>query len=62
MKQFDFNYCGIELWVEVSHDGEAYNIEKCGYYTDGICKQFDWESAFDYDHFINIISEIAEHN
>lgn len=61
---FDMTYFGIDLWVSVSayEDGD-FEIDKVGYYAGGgICKSFDWEEAFDYDHFIDTVYDAYNRN
>ena len=57
--EFDIEFCKLPLWVEVKGTFGDWEIEKVGIYTDGICKEIDWESAFDYDFFFGRITERA---
>jgi len=57
--EFDIIFCELPLLVKVSGEYEDWNIEDVYVYLRSEIREIDWESAFNYDFFIEKITEKA---
>ncbi len=60
---FDIEFCGLPLWVKVKGGYRDWEIEEVEFYTGkkNITKAINWENAFQYDFFLNTVSDQADY-